>query len=292
MNESIQIACDEYIKNIQSSYYDPEIDILSFPYFSKMHKEEVLNYIKDNLGIDELIGCPYDQIFHQLLKKPDKHHFFSKIFTGKEVLGENIFDFALNSRDEHSNTLLINLLNTYMSQKTMEHTEIHWYYIKHLLSSDYKIQAEDEKFSEDLYKEVKGDYKEEKNWVQLRAIIKSQDLKASHKEILNDQYVNRLCCLSSLKMRKNIGIGFPNLLSTVNLVFTSYKKSGDIMLRAIQAYGLEKQLLNEDKKGTFKRLKTEFLEDKPKQDEGFEKLAIVLFPDLEVEDNQSLPNSI
>lgn len=272
MEEVVKDLYDEYIEDLRVFYKDQEAAFPRIPHSLLKEKEVVSTYIKDDLS--DLVDCEYDQILHHLLKDSTKHHIFVRLFHDKDI-----FDFDYNVKDKAGNTLLMNFISAYFPQMVEKNRKLHWYYIVNLMNGGYQIQPEDEVFSVDFYEDIKDDYKKVKKWVKLRVLIKSKDLESYLLVEPND----RLCCLISLKKGKNIGIGFSNMLGTANLALTSYKESGDIMLRAIQFSGISQQLINEDKKGTFNRLRVEFLEDKPEQDKAFEALVLELFPKLKVE---------
>ena len=58
---------------------------------------------------------------------------------------------------------------------------------------------------------------------------------------------------------------------------------GDVLLKAIRHYDLEKRVLHEDKKGVFQNLHKKFIEEQPEQNEGLEELIYELYPELKNE---------
>ena len=84
----------------------------------------------------------------------------------------------------------------------------------------------------------------------------------------------------SFKEKKPVFFKYPNLLGVANNVISHYPENGDLILKAITKFGCTEKINELDKRGTFKRKKAEYLENKPTQNKEFESIVIELFPEL------------
>lgn len=143
----------------------------------------------------------------------------------------------------------------------------------------YKINSEDEQYVWNLYKKTRNQDDLIK-WSIIRFIQKLNNPEQI-KLTLKLQNTKILFVILSYKLGKPINYNFPNLLGVSNNAIQHYKKSGDIILKAMETYGQTQKIKTLDlKKGTFKRKLNEYNKNKPAQDKDFEDVVKKLFKEL------------
>ena len=277
MEDYLLKNCEEYIENLRNSISDIEAEVPNF--YTLFHSnraeeqiEKVRDFLKPHLAI--IFETDYDLILHKLLEDPTYHRYFDSFLSESENLG-----FDLSKKDSSGNTLLINFVKQYFPQMKKQGRKLHWYNLYYLVRNGYKVQTEDEAFSESIFHEISGNYEKEKKWVKLRVLVKTKELEKYH--LIDDN--DKLCYLISIQRKKNFGLGFPKLSNTLNHGFTFHTDIGNVLLKAIRHYGLEEKVLLEDKKGVFQNLHKKFIEEQPEQNEELEALIYELYPELENE---------
>lgn len=277
MEDYLLKICEEYVENLKSSIKDieaeaPSLYKLFYSNKSEEQSEQVRGFLKPHLVT--IFETDYDLILHKLLEDPIYHRYFNSFLCESKSLR-----LDLSKKDNSGNTLLINFVNHYFPQMKKQGRKLHWYNIYDLVKNGYKIQTNDEVFSESIFHEILGSYEKEKKWVKLRTLIKTKDLMKYRFIEDND----KLCYLVSIQRKKNFGLGFSKLSNSLHHAFTYHTDIGDVLLKAIRHYGLEEKVLLEDEKGVFQKLHNKFIEEQPEQNEELEALIYELYPELENE---------
>jgi hypothetical protein len=94
---------------------------------------------------------------------------------------------------------------------------------------------------------------------------------------------NSLLTIVSFKLKKPVGINYPNLLGVANNAFLHYRAHGDILLHAMKHYGVYEEVLKRDQKKSFTYRLEDFQRYKPIQDPMFAEIAHKVFPELKTE---------
>ncbi len=232
----------------------------------KLNKEErkVLN---EKLKLDEIVGVDKSVVLNEILKNKEKDNFSFYLIRTLEI------DLEVNCYNEIKETVFIELAQRYFDSEDWFFPEL----FNCLFRRGYEIKEEDNKFSLDLYKRIKKQSEFDK-WTILRFAVKLND---AVKFDLARKKDRELFTILSYKMGKPIHFNFPNLLGISNNAIQHYRECGDIILKAMDFYKRSSKIEELDKKkGTFKRKKAEYFENKPIQDEEFTELVFELFPEL------------
>ena len=89
-----------------------------------------------------------------------------------------------------------------------------------------------------------------------------------------------LFTIVSFKMKKPVGIRYPNLLGVANNAFLNYRSHGDLLIKAMQHYGAYDQVIKRDRKQTFRYRLEDFEMYKPVQDTAFNTIVFKIFSEL------------
>jgi hypothetical protein len=248
-------------------YQDPSPDYFqgnNLP--GKLRKEE-LNLLNEKIDLPNLIGCERRMVLHELLKDSSKDKFTFYVINTLEINCE------VNSYDSLKNTVFIEIAKRYFNQENW----IAPYLISSLFKRGYKIKGEDNQFVQDLYKQIKKQYDFDK-WATLRYAVKLND---QEKFEIAQNHTRELFSILSFKMGKPVHFNFPNLIGVANNAISHYRESGDIILKSIDRFGRTEKINKlDERKGTFKRKRLEYLENKPIQNKEFEEIATELFPEI------------
>lgn len=277
MEDYLLKNCEEFIESLKKSVSDndaelPKLYKLFCANRTEEQKEQILDFLKPHLS--SIFETDYDLILHKLLENKSYNKYFNSFLNESENL-----KIDLLKRSESGNTLLMTFVNQYFIQLNKINRQLHWYSLSYLLNNGYKIQKEDEPFSESVFHEILGSYEKEKRWVKLRALVKTKDPEKYQLIENND----KLCYLVSIQRKKNFGLGFPKLSNALHHAFTFHTDIGDVLLKAIRHYGLEERIVHEDKKDVFQKLHKKFVEEQPEQNEELEALIYELYPELKNE---------
>ena len=91
---------------------------------------------------------------------------------------------------------------------------------------------------------------------------------------------NTLLTIVSFKLKKPVGINYPNLLGVANNAFLHYRANGDILLHAMKHYGVYEETLKRDQKKTFRYRIDDFQKYKPIHNSSFNEFVYKILPEL------------
>lgn len=250
----------KYYEDSSADYFQSQ----NLPSKLNIKEQELLN---SKINLPELIGCEKDLVLNQLLKDKSKDKFTFYLIQTLELGCE------VNAYDRTKKTVFIEIAERYFEQETW----ISPYLISKLFERGYKIKEEDNQFVLELYKKIRKQNDLDR-WATLRFATKLDD---KNKFEIAQTHTRELFSILSFKMGKPVHFNFPNLIGVANNAISHYRESGDLILKSIDKFGLTEKINQLDKrKGTFKRKRLEYLENKPIQNKEFEEIAIELFPEL------------
>lgn len=236
----------------------------NFPSKLNIEEQKVLN---EKIDLPKLVGCEKKLVLHELLKDKSKDKFTFYLLNNLEL------ECEVNSYDKTKNTVFIEIAKRFFEEEGY----VGHYLISTLFKRGYEIKEEDNQFINDLYKKKNTENDLEK-WTILRFATKLNDLKKFEIAMRNTK---ELFTMLSFKMGRPISINFPNLLGVAINAILYYRESGDIILKSIDRFNQTSKIYKLDQsKGTFKRKRLEYLENKPIQNKEFELVAIELYPEL------------
>jgi len=254
------IEFPKYYKDSSLDYFQS----MNLP--SKLNKEE-RKILNERINLPELVGCEKKLVLHELLKDNSKDKFTFYLLNTREI------EVDINSYDKTKKTVFMEIARKYFKQEKW----ISPFLISSLFKRGYKIKEEDNQYVEKLYKKIKKQHDLDK-WTTLRFATKLNDEK---KFEIAQNHTRELFSILSFKMGKPIHFNFPNLIGVANNAISHYRESGDLILKSIDRYGQTEKIHQLDKrKGTFKRKRLEYIENKPIQNKEFEEIALELFPEL------------
>lgn len=232
----------------------------------KLNRKEV-ELLNEKIGLPSLVGCEDKDVIHELLKDPLKDKFTFYVINTLEI------DCIVNSYGRSKNTVFIEIAKRYFKQDNWMSP----YLISSLFKRGYQIKPEDNEFVLNLYGQFQKQYDFDK-WATLRFATKLNNQK---KFEIAQFHTRELFSILSFKVGKPVHFNFPNLIGVANNAISHYRESGDLILRAIDKFGRTEKINQLDsKKGTFRRKRLEYLENRPIQNKEFEEIAIELFPEL------------
>jgi len=256
-----------FLTEFPKYYNDPSTDYFQGQNLPTKLNQKELELLNEKIKLPELVGCEKRLVLNELLKDSSKDKFTYYLIETLEI------DCEVNAYDKTKKTVFIELAQRYFNQETWVSPNL----ISKLFERGYKIKEEDNQFIKDLYKKIRKQDDLDK-WSTLRFAAKLND-REKFEIALN--HTKELFAILSLKMGKPIHFNFPNLLGVVNNAIIYYRESGDLILKAMDKFGqLDKILKLDKRKGTFKRKRAEYLENRPIQNKEFEEIVIELFPEL------------
>jgi hypothetical protein len=259
---------DNYIRELREFYNDSDEYRFKNPnLINNLDKSELI-YLNKNLNLEEIVGCQKRYVLNNLIQDNTKDKFTFYILMAKR------FEFEINHFDQTKSTVFIELAKRIFYDNV-------WgsYLIDSIFQRGYEIKEEDIQFVFSLYK--KGVVKDINNfhtWTMLRFAVLFKDRDKFQKSLIKR---NEIYTILSFKEKKPIGFNFPNLLGVAINAIQNYRENGDIILKAMDVYDVNKIIYSLDKKkNTFTRKKNEYLKNRHLQDEKFKNIAIEIFPEL------------
>lgn len=146
-----------------------------------------------------------------------------------------------------------------------------------LYKRGYESKDCDEKYLRDVYKNLPTQ-SSFASWCIARFTYLLNDYEKFEKVYRNDKV---LFTILSFKLKKPVGINYPNLLGIANNAIQHYRDNGDIIIKAMHKYEVYEEILSRDKKKVFQEKKADFDKFKPIQDRHFQEIITTLFPELE-----------
>ncbi|MEO6722609.1 MAG: DUF6035 family protein [Ferruginibacter sp.] len=262
-----KISLDEYFDNLKDYYNNCEKS--SFRLSNKVQEltQEEKNYVNSNVNLQGITGFDKEQLINSILRLPDKYNFARHL-----IVSDNI-DLEINSILDGKSTFifLLNLLIT----KTDDFYSV-GHLILELYKRGYKSKACDGIFLKEIYKDLPS--KDAFTlWCTARFAYILNDHKKFEKVYRNEKV---LFTILSFKLKKPVGINYPNLLGIANNAIQHYRDNGDILIKAMHHFGVYKEIIDRDKKRVFQEKKSDFEKYKPIQDKEFLEIILTVFPEL------------
>ncbi len=258
---------DEYIFNLKDYYNNCESQ--SFRLSDKVQELtlEEKTYVNSNINFQEITGFDKDEFLNSVLRLSEKYNFAKHL-----LLSDNI-DIEVNNILDNKSTFIY--LVTLLISKTEGLYSIS-YLILQLYKRGYSSKECDEKFLKEIYKDLptKDAFT---FWCTVRFAYILNDAKKIEKAFRNEKV---LFTILSFKLKKPVGINYPNLLGIANNAIQHYRDNGDILIKAMNHFGVYKEIIERDKKRVFQEKKSDFEKYKPIQDKEFLEIILMIFPEL------------
>ncbi len=261
-----KINIDNYLKILPDYYKD-----CSKPYVNGQNSLENLNqeeidYLNTNLHLDKIIGVDKNLVVNYLLQNKAKHNFLLHLFAMSNV------KLVLNSLDDTQKSIFQLMIENFVDETYM----IRWH-LPTIYRRGFKNIKSDEKFLAEFYKTSLNNQKKFENWCIFRICYKLNDYEKIEIALRHD---NVIFSILSFKQKKPIGFNFPNLLGIANNAIQHYRESGDLIIKAMHKFDVWNDIVNRDKKGTFKQKKSDYETYKPIQNDELNKIILEIFPEL------------
>ena len=222
-------------------------------------------YFNTQFSLPQLIGGPVEAILSTVLEDPAKYNF--SIF----MLRNGLFPFSVSCNQNGVTAFqLISKLVFSGFKSCYDHG------LLCLFKRCYKVQESDAAFVSKLYGAIASE-EQLKAWCMIRFALLLDD--PDHLEIALQQNMS-LFTIVSFKMKKPVGIRYPNLLGVANNAFLNYRSHGDLLIKAMQHYGAYDQVIKRDRKQTFRYRLEDFEMYKPVQDSALNGIVFKIFPEL------------
>lgn len=263
-----KISLDGYINNLKDYYNNCEKS--SFRLANKVQEltEEERQYVNANINLEAITGFDKSILLNSILAIPEKINFATHL-----LISDNI-DFEINGmlNEKSSFVYLLDLL--------INKTDDFYYSMNHFLLILYK-RGYTSKDCDGLY--LKNLYKNLPSqkvfifWCMARFAFLLNDYEKFDKVYRNEKV---LFTILSFKLKKPVGINYPNLLGIANSAIQHYRDNGDMIIKAMHKYEVYEEILSRDKKKVFQEKKADFDKFKPIQDSHFQEIITTLFPEL------------
>ena len=222
-------------------------------------------YFNSRFSLVKLVGVSEETLLNTVLTDKTKYYF------ANFLLANDIFSFSvshsLNGKTcfQLASQQVFEVVNGYNGNLLLL-----------LFKRGYRIQESDHNFTKILFTQI-ASQEQLINWCKIRFALLLDDPAlyeiASHQEKI-------LLTIVSFKMKKPVGIHYPNLLGVANNAFLHYRDNGDILLKAMKHYNVYDEIIKRDQKKTFKYRLEEFQLYKPVQDTIFNGIVLKIFPEL------------
>lgn len=259
-------AIDSTIEKLKAFYENS-----SKGYFSGANKIEEYTteervYFNSRFSLKDLAKADEEIILNKILEDPQKINFalyllrtssfsvhVNALYNGKSIFEQLVSSsFKANERYSISSSLL------------------------HLYQRGYLAREVDGLFIKSSYQNISSQ-EGLVIWCIARFAYLLNDSELLEKAI-NDE--NTLLTIVSFKLKKPVGINYPNLLGVANNAFLHYRANGDILLHAMKHYGVYDETLKRDQKKTFRYRLEDFQKYKPIQNTSFNEIIYKIFPEL------------
>lgn len=261
-----QQTIDTTIEKLIAFYEDSSKGYFSGSTKIEEYTKEERAYFDSRFSLKELVKTEDETLINKILEDPQKMNFaayllrtssfqvyVNALYNNKTAF-EQLVSIALKSNDRYS------LSN----------------YLLHLYKRGYRAKETDGLFIKSIFHNLNS----QEGLViwcisRFAYILDSFELleKALQKE-------NALLTIVSFKLKKPVGIHYPNLLGVANNAFLHYRENGDILLHAMKQYRVYEEILKRDQKKTFKYKLEDFQKYKPIQDSNFNEIVYKIFPEL------------
>lgn len=222
-------------------------------------------YFTSNFSLSKLTGVADQLVLNTVLLDKTKYNF------AVYILSNEIFQFPVTTISngktsfQLASEIIFEMNNGYFGNLLFL-----------LFKRGYKVQEQDHIFVKTIYSKI-ASQEHLVVWCRIRFA-----------ELLNDAELYEIASIKekilltivSFKMKKPVGIHYPNLLGVANNAFLHYRDNGDILLKAMKHYKIYEDIIKRDQKKTFKYRLEDFQLYKPVQDNIFKEIILKIFPEL------------
>ncbi|RYE33251.1 MAG: hypothetical protein EOP48_30810 [Sphingobacteriales bacterium] len=224
-------------------------------------------YFNSLFSLPHIIGGEPDAILNTVLSDASKYHF--AIF----MLRNGIFAFPVSYTKQGVTAFQLMARFVFLGNSTF-----HGHGLLFLFGRGYKIQQSDIEFVSKLFNVISSE-DQLSHWCIIRFALLLNDPDLLEAALMHHM---SLFTIVSFKMKKPVGIRYPNLLGVANNAFLHYRSHGDILLKAMKHYGVYEEVIKRDRKNTFQYRMEDFELYKPVQEAAFNDIVFKIFPELEV----------
>lgn len=222
-------------------------------------------YFNSKFSLSTLVGVSEDILFNAVLTDNTKYNFATFLLTN------DIFAFSV------SNTIKNKTCFQLASEILFSMADKYYQNILLLLfKRGYKVQESDHNYVKSLYAQI-ASQEQLVIWCKIRFALLLNEPALYEIASIKEKV---LLTIVSFKMKKPVGIHYPNLLGVANNAFLHYRDNGDILLKAMKHYNVYDELIKRDQKKTFKYRLEDFQLYKPVQDSIFNEIVFKIFPEL------------
>lgn len=262
--ERIKLAVIELGKNYQGNIIDEGL----FSIFYQLDEEES-EYANNLLDFEKITGLPNNEFVFRSLENPVKREFIARLLKCAKL------NFEVNFCNEQQQTVF-----QYITEYIFNHPGYFTFYDNPYLTiyrNGYVNKAADISFLKTIYDTRVKSPRDMEQWCFARFAFVLNDY-----EMIKMAYAECkvLFTILSLKLKKPIGIGYPNLLGIANSALLHYTTHAEMIVRALHVYNVYNDILKRDQKGTFKLRYQDIEETDHVQDEYFQKVILKIFPEL------------
>lgn len=262
-----KVNLDEYFGNLKDYYNNCEK-----PSFRLSHKvqeltQEEKNYVNANINLQGITGFSKENLINSILSLQAKFNFARHL-----ILSTNI-ELEVNNTLDGKSTFIFLL-------DQLIHNADEFYSAGNLFLELYKRGYQSKACDEGFLKETYQDLPNKDSlavWCIARFAYRLNDHKKFEKAYRNER---ALLSIVSFKMKRPVGINYPNLLGIANNAIQHYRDHGDILIKAMHHYDVYDEIVGKDKKKVFREKQQDFEKYKPIQDKEFVEVVTALFPEL------------
>jgi hypothetical protein len=259
-------AIDSTIEKLKAFYEDS-----SKGYFSGANKIEEYTteervYFDNHFSLKDLIKADEEIVLNKILDDPQKINF------ALYLLRSSSFSVHVNALNDGKSVFEQLVSSVFKSKERYSISNS----LLHLYQRGYRAKETDGLFIKSSYQSINSQ-EGLVIWCIARFAYLLNDSDLLEKA-LNDE--NTLLTIVSFKLKKPVGINYPNLLGVANNAFLHYRANGDILLHAMKHYDVYDETLNRDQKKTFRYRLEDFQKYKPIQNTSFNEIVYKIFPEL------------
>jgi len=257
---------DQFILNMEDWYNEDNSTRSYMNGYSECRNPDEREYLNANFHLDKIVGTEYKYVLNKLLANKIKNKFTLYLLFTYDI------NIEVNSIDESGKSVL----QLFMENAENSNEFNRWNLI-HLFKRGYTNKPSDEQFLTTFYKNNIKSQEILELWYFARICYKLNDPVKIEKIFSRDGLIFSIV---SFKLRKPIGINYPNLLGIANYAIQHQRQNGDILFKAMKHYKVYDEIKAKDKKGTFKLKEQDYNQFKPIQDNEVTEIVLELFPEL------------
>lgn len=267
---------DELVQKVKLYYHSNERG-----YFSGANKIEDLigekkDYFLEKLSLSKLTGLNDPLSIAAILQK-------GKLYFANYLLNSSIYEFDVNAREEGRTAFELLIKLSIEKDDLLTGSSM----LKYLFMRGYDCSNSDLDLLKIMYKEINSQQMME-FWCLARFSLLLDEASLIAKAF---EKQNILFTIISFKLKKPVGINYPNLLGIANNAFLHYRAYGEILIHAMKVYNVYDLIIEKDRKKTFKYRLDDYHEIKPIQDTSFNDIIFKIFPELKIQDEITIPQT-